>query len=78
MAKLPEALDIVGNLPQDLRKQGFEALPVSIEHALAAGQLPGPHHDPFDRMLMAQAQLERAALVTLDPVFTDYGLPVIW
>ena len=44
MAKLPEALDIVGNLPQDLRKQGFEALPVSIEHALAAGQLPGPHH----------------------------------
>ena len=77
MAKLPEALDIVGNLPQDLRKQGFEVLPVSIEHALAAGQLPGPHSDPFDRMLMAQAQLERAALVTLDPVFTDYGLPVI-
>ena len=77
MAKLSEALDIVGNLPQDLRKQGFEALPVSIEHALAAGQLPGPHHDPFDRMLMAQAQLERAALVTLAPVFTDDGLPVI-
>ena len=78
MAKLPAALDIVGNLPQDLRKQGFEVLPVSIEHALAAGQLPGPHSDPFDRMLMAQAQLERAALVTLDPVFKDYGLPVIW
>ncbi len=78
IGKLPEAQDIVDNLPQYLRKQRFEALPVSIEHALAAGQLPGPHRDPFDRMLMAQAQLERAAVVTLDPVFKDYGLPVIW
>ena len=70
--------DIVANLPQYLRKQRFEVLPISVEHALAAGQLPGPHRDPFDRMLMAQAQIERASVVTVDPVFKDYGLAVVW
>ena len=45
---------------------------------LAAGRLPGPHRDPFDRMLMAQAQIERADVVTVDPVFRDYGLAVVW
>ena len=78
IGKLPEAQDIVANLPQYLRKQRFEPLPISLDHALAAGQLPGPHRDPFDRMLMAQAQLERAWVVTLDPVFSDYGVGVVW
>jgi len=78
IGKLPEAQDIVANLPQYLRKQRFEVLPISVEHALAAGQLPGPHRDPFDRMLMAQAQIERAGVVTVDPVFKDYGLAVVW
>ena len=78
IGKLPEAQDIVTNLPQYLRKQRFEPLPISLEHALAAGQLPGPHRDPFDRMLMAQAQLERAWVVTVDPVFSEYGVGVVW
>ena len=78
IGKLPEAQDIVVNFTQYLRKQRFEALPISAEHALAAGQLPGPHRDPFDRLLMAQAQIEGARLVTLDPVFRSYGLAVLW
>ncbi len=78
IGKLPEAQDIVDNLVSYLRKQRFEALPITIEHALAAGQLPGPHLDPFDRMLMAQAQIERADVVTIDPVFRDYGVAVVW
>lgn len=78
IGKLPEAQDIVSNLPQYLRKQRFEALPISLDHALAAGQLPGPHRDPFDRMLMAQAQIERAWVVTVDPVFSEYGLGICW
>ena len=53
-------------------------MPISAEHALAAGQLPGPHRDPFDRMLTAQAQIERAGVVTVDPVFRDYGSTVVW
>lgn len=46
--------------------------------AKGKARLPGPHRDPFDRMLMAQAQLERAWVVTLDPVFSDYGVGVVW
>ena len=78
IGRLPEAEDIVANLPQYLRKQRFEALPISVEHALAAGQLPGPHRDPFDRLLIAQAQIERAAVVTVDGVFGEYGAIVVW
>ena len=78
IGKLPEAGDIVDNLPMYLRKQRFEPLPIGIEHALAAGRLPGPHRDPFDRMLMAQARLEGADVVTVDPVFRDYGVGVVW
>ena len=77
IGKLPQAEDIVVNLPQYLRKQRFELLPISLAHALAAGQWPGPHRDPFDRMLMAQAQIEQALLVTVDPVFGEYGVAVI-
>jgi len=78
IGKLPEAEDIVVNLSAYLRKQRFEALPISVEHALAAGRLPGPHRDPFDRMLMAQAQVERAAVVTVDAVFGEYGAAIVW
>jgi PIN domain nuclease of toxin-antitoxin system len=78
IGKLPEAGEIVANLPAYLRKQRFEALAISTEHALAAGRLPGPHRDPFDRMLMAQAQIEQADVVTVDPVFRDYGVGVVW
>jgi PIN domain nuclease of toxin-antitoxin system len=78
IGKLPEAEDIVVNLAAYLRKQRFEALAISLDHALAAGQLPGPYRDPFDRMLIAQARIERADVVTVDPVFRDYGAAVVW
>lgn len=78
IGKLPEAGDIVTNFSAYLRKQRFEPLPISADHALAAGQLPGPHRDPFDRMLMAQARIEMADVVTTDPVFREYGVAVVW
>ena len=78
IGKLPQAEDIVVNLSQYLRKQRFESLPISMDHALLAGRLLGPHRDPFDRMLMAQAQIEQALVVTVDPVFSEYGLAVVW
>ncbi len=78
LGKLPQAEDIVANLGTYLRKQRFDTLPISMDHAVAAGRLPGPHRDPFDRMLMAQAQLDRLRVVTADPVFTEYGLSVLW
>jgi len=45
---------------------------------MAAGALPGPHKDPFDRMLVAQARIEDLALATIDRVFRDYDVAVIW
>ncbi len=57
IGKLPEAGDIVGQFPTYLRKARFIALDVSVDDALVADSLPGPHRDPFDRMLIAQAKL---------------------
>jgi PIN domain nuclease of toxin-antitoxin system len=78
LGKLPLATDIVENLPRYLRKERFDILPIGLEHTLAAGALPGPHRDPFDRMLIAQAQLEKLQLVSRDAVFADYAADVLW
>lgn len=65
-------------LPAVLRKDRMETLAVSLEHALRAGSLQGPHRDPFDRMLIAQSRIEGLPIVTRDPVFQAYGVNVIW
>jgi PIN domain nuclease of toxin-antitoxin system len=78
LGKLPEAGDVPTELPSYLRKSRFAVLPITAEHALAAGHLPGPHRDPFDRMLIAQARLEQVPVVTVDPVFGGYAVPVVW
>lgn len=78
LGRLPEAGDVATRLPHYLRKARFSVLPISLEHALAAGALPGPHKDPFDRMLIAKAQLEGLPVVTADSVFRDYGVSVVW
>lgn len=58
-------------------QSGFEPLPISFEHAMAAGSLPDHHRDPFDRMLIAQANLEGLVLATRDPVFGMYEVAVL-
>ena len=78
VGRLPEARLLVDGLDAAVRREGFTVLPVALSHALAAGSLPGPHRDPFDRMLMAQARIENATLVTNDSAIRDYGLPVLW
>jgi PIN domain nuclease of toxin-antitoxin system len=56
---------------------GFEPLPIALGHAAEAGRLPRHHRDPFDRMLVAQARAEGLTLVTRDPVFDRYEVPVL-
>jgi PIN domain nuclease of toxin-antitoxin system len=58
-------------------RNGFRPLDVTIEHAVAAGELPLHHRDPFDRILIAQAQLEQLIVVTSDPMFDRYDVPVL-
>jgi len=78
LGKWPEAASLISALPQTVRRLRFDELSLTLEHGSFAGSLPGPHRDPFDRMLMAQAVLEHATLVTVDPVFATYGIATIW
>ncbi len=78
LGKLPEIGEILDKLPRHIRHERFEVLPISFEHALLAGQLPGPHRDPFDRMLIAQARKGDLRVVTADAVFMKYDVKVIW
>jgi PIN domain nuclease of toxin-antitoxin system len=68
--------------PQSLRRrllrEDIGILPVSLDHALAAAALPGPHRDPWDRIMMAQAFAEHCQMVTANRVFSEYGIPTLW
>lgn len=71
-------LDIPDDLEAELVTHRFQPLPITIAHALVAGCLPRHHGDPFDRMLIAQAQLHQLTVVTHDPRFPLYGVPILW
>lgn len=70
----PLAQDFVG----EVRRQGFLPLPITLDHGQRAGSLPGEHRDPFDRMLIAQAQAENLVLVSNEAVFDSYGIQRLW
>jgi PIN domain nuclease of toxin-antitoxin system len=61
-----------------LRAAGFRLLAISFDHACAAGRLAVDHKDPWDRLLIAQAQLERMSIASPDPVFASFGCSVVW
>jgi len=65
-------------LPDRMRHHGFELLSIELPHALRAGVLPQIHRDPFDRMLVAQAQIEGLPILTADPAITRYEVETIW
>jgi PIN domain nuclease of toxin-antitoxin system len=70
--------DLIKDFEGRVQREGFVELPISIEHAVKAAALPGSHKDPFDRVLIAQSQLEDAAIVTRDPLFRKYAVQCIW
>lgn len=61
-------------LDDAIMKGGFQPLAISFRHAVGVGRLPGVHRDPFDRMLVAQAAVEKLRIVSHDRVFERYGL----
>jgi len=65
-------------IPARLAHYGIEALPLMLPHVLAAENLPLHRRDPFDRMLVAQAQVERMPIVTHDAQIRKYGTDIIW
>lgn len=65
-------------VPDRLVRHGFAALSIELPHVLRAGALPLVHRDPFDRLLVAQAQLEGLQIITADPAIAQYDVEVIW
>ena len=70
--------ELTYGLDDQLAEEGFVALPISIEHALRAGGLDSPHKDPFDRMLIAQAQIESVPVISKDMTFDELAVRRIW
>lgn len=67
-----------GNVADAIADYGFRALAVTVHHAEAVRALPAHHRDPFDRLLVVQAQLEGLTLVSRDPAFSDYEVALLW
>ena len=65
-------------VPERIQRYGFSPMAVALAHALRAGRLPAIHRDPFDRLLVAQAQVEGIPIVTSDPAISRYDIDVIW
>jgi PIN domain nuclease of toxin-antitoxin system len=65
-------------VPTRLAESGMSALPIEHVHALRVAELPSHHGDPFDRLLVAQAQIERMTLLTADPAILAYDVETLW
>lgn len=75
-------LTLPASLAEILQKQRdanqIELLSITLPHILALENLPPHHKDPFDRLLVAQVQIEQIPILSADPMLKQYGIPVIW
>jgi PIN domain nuclease of toxin-antitoxin system len=78
LGKLPELAVSVAEIPELILQCRFMPLPISDRHAAAVALLPAHHRDPFDHMLIAQAQSEKLVLVSRDPRLAAYGVKLRW
>ena len=78
IGKWPEAATLSADLPRVLVEFGLRSVPITFDHAQAAGSMAGSHKDPFDRMLAAQAIIEDMSLVTADRAFKQFDARTIW
>jgi PIN domain nuclease of toxin-antitoxin system len=78
LGKLPSAANLAAHFAEIIEQEAFQSLAISASHAIRAGLLPGLHKDPFDRMLIAQAQEENMPIVSNETIFDSYGVRRIW
>ena len=78
LGKLPIADQAIKQFHALVEADGFEHLPMTWQHSLLAGSYISDHRDPFDRMLAAQSDIEKAALVSCDPAFAGFGTALVW
>jgi PIN domain nuclease of toxin-antitoxin system len=77
-AKLAPPRALLADFAEAVKMLGFLPLPIDLQHGQEAGQLPGAHRDPFDRILAAQARIEGLTLVSADPAFKELGVITLW
>jgi PIN domain nuclease of toxin-antitoxin system len=78
LGRLPLPLPIRSFLPRQLAENEIRLLPIKLDHAFEAGELPVHHRDPFDRMLVAQALTEQVPILSADVALDQYGVHRIW
>jgi PIN domain nuclease of toxin-antitoxin system len=78
LGKLPGATEVAADVAACVAAQGFLPLDITLLHAQRAGSLASTHRDPFDRMLIAQSQIEDVALVTDDEAFDAFDVRRFW
>lgn len=78
IGKLPGVEELVLGFAQEMTEQGFVMCGLSLDQALLGGSMPIPHRDPFDRLLIAQAQIEQAWLVSNEALFDQFGVRRLW
>ena len=78
LGKLTLPTPVVSFVPTQMAKNGIQALPVLLSHALHESTLPSRHRDPFDRMIVAQSQMERLPVLTGDPLIAQYAVETLW
>lgn len=65
-------------VPSRMATLGIHALPIEHVHALRVAELPMHHRDPFDRLIIAQSQIERLPVITADRMFREYDVTIVW
>jgi PIN domain nuclease of toxin-antitoxin system len=78
LGKLPRAMEVAVDVPACIESQGFVPLSITVHHAQRAGALAGGHRDPFDRMLIVQAQAEGVPIASNEKIFDDYRVTRLW
>ncbi len=78
LGKLPLPESPVTYIPSRMAAQGINSLPIEHAHALRIYDLPAHHRDPFDRLIIAQSQIENLPVMTADRIFKDYAVSLVW
>jgi PIN domain nuclease of toxin-antitoxin system len=73
-----DAMVLLTDLPHRLEQAGFSELPITVSHAIRAGLLPLHHRDPFDRLLVAQAQDLGVSILSADSSLDAYDIKRLW
>ena len=78
LGKLKLSLPLAEVIESQERINNIEVLPIILAHVLALQNLPAHHKDPFDRLLIAQANVEGAVLISGDPILAKYPVKLLW